>query len=175
MYNPWSFVKYPKKKIPSFSEKEVIRKIERLAFTKTQLIILRENGFKEKFRFNEITSVRLHQKSRVKYPALGLALALILIFSFGSFGYYFIPRLIDTQNPMVVGSHRGRMAGMLLIAILGFSAVGFYLLFTTIMGGEWWWLELTASGRTYDFPVAKAMEIKEQDIVRILSEMHLPL
>ncbi|NKE70605.1 hypothetical protein [Candidatus Manganitrophus noduliformans] len=174
MYNPWSFVKYPEKEVSPSTEEEVIRKIGRLTSTKTQLIILRENGFKEKFRLNEITSVRLHQKSRVKYPALGLALALILILSFGTFGYYFIPRLVDTQNPMVIGS-QGRMAGMLLIAVLGFSAVGFYLLFTTTMGGEWWWLELTASGRTYDFPLAKTKAIQEQDLLAALSEMHLPL
>lgn len=67
------------------------------------------------------------------------------------------------------------MAGMLLIAILGFSAVGFYLLFTTTMGGEWWWLELTASGRTYDFPLAKTKAIREQDLLAALFEMHLPL
>ena len=100
MFNPWSWAYYPEKNLTRTSEEKAIRQVGRLTLTETQVIILCDNGYKEKFRLNEITALQLHKKSAAKHPVLGLAVGLTLILFFVGFGYNFIPGLTNPKNPI---------------------------------------------------------------------------
>ena len=173
MFNPWSWAHYPEKRLTRPLEEKAIRQVGRLILTETQITILCDNGYQEKFRLDEITALQVHKKSGAKHPAFGFIFGLTLVLFFVGFGYNFIPGLTDPKNPIVVGSGNGKLAGLILTAILGFTAAGIYLLYFAIAERQWWWLALTASGQTYHLPLAKTKDIKEQDLLTAISELKI--